>query len=121
MLYQLLAQIRKRPALYINRKSVLSLELFLLGFFTAQTAYKVPVDPDTQAFAEFQDWLVKQYNDHSNRSWAEIIHTQVNDEIQGFDLFFTLLDQYKMECDTTNNQKRAPQATEPVVQLMEFA
>ncbi len=95
MLYRLLEQIQKKPSLYINAKSVANLDVFLLGFAAAKSAYQLPLDDDEKDFTGFRDWIAAKYHIHSNQSWAQIIRFFARDDEKSLELFFELLAEYR--------------------------
>lgn len=88
--YQLLDKIKTRPALYLGKRSIFSLQAFLDGYTFACRQLAIPVTEQEQEFAEFQDWIEKQFNRQSTKSWARIILFYSEDESQAIDTFFQL-------------------------------
>lgn len=60
--YQLLDKIKTRPALYLGKRSIFSLQAFLDGYTCAYRQLAIPVTEQEQEIAEFQDWIEKQFN-----------------------------------------------------------
>ena len=92
--YQLLDKIKARPALYLGKRSIFSLQAFLDGYTCACRQLGIPVTEQEQEFAEFQDWIEKQFNQQSTRSWARIILFYSEDESQALDTFFQLFENF---------------------------
>ena len=92
--YQLLDKIKARPALYLGKRSIFSLQAFLDGYTCACRQLGIPVTEQEQEFAEFQDWIEKQFNQQSTRSWARIILFYSEDESQALDTFFQLFEDF---------------------------
>jgi hypothetical protein len=92
--YQLLDKIKTRPALYLGKRSILSLQAFLDGYSFACRQLAIPVTEQEQEFAEFQDWIEKQFNRPSTKSWARIILFYSEDESQAIDTFFELFEDF---------------------------
>ncbi len=88
--YQLLDKIKTRPALYLGKRSIFSLQAFLDGYTFAYRQLAIPVTEQEQEFAEFQNWIEKQFNRQSTKSWARIILFYSEDESQAIDTFFEL-------------------------------
>ena len=88
--YQLLDRIKTRPALYLGKRSIFSLQAFLDGYTFACRQLAIPVTEQEQEFAEFQNWIEKQFNRQSTKSWARIILFYSEDESQAIDTFFEL-------------------------------
>ena len=92
--YQLLDKIKARPALYLGKRSIFSLQAFLDGYTCACRQLGIPVTEQEQEFAEFQDWIEKQFNQQSTRSWARIIVFYSEDKSQALDTFFQLFENF---------------------------
>jgi hypothetical protein len=92
--YQLLDKIKTRPALYLGKRSIFSLQAFLDGYTCACRQLGISVTEQEQEFAEFQDWIEKQFNQPSTHSWARIIVFYSEDESQALDTFFELFDKF---------------------------
>jgi hypothetical protein len=92
--YQLLDKIKTRPALYLGKRSIFSLQAFLDGYTCACRQLGIYVTEQEQEFAEFQDWIEKQFNQQSTRSWARIILFYSEDESQALDTFFQLFENF---------------------------
>jgi len=92
--YQLLDKIKTRPALYLGKRSIFSLQGFLDGYTFAYRQLAIPVTEQEQEFTEFQDWIEKQFNQQSTRSWARIIFFYSEDESQAIDTFFQLFENF---------------------------
>jgi len=88
--YQLLDRIKTRPALYLGKRSIFSLQALLDGYTFACRQLAIPVTEQEQEFAEFQNWIEKQFNRQSTKSWARIILFYSEDESQAIDTFFEL-------------------------------
>ena len=88
--YQLLDRIKTRPALYLGKRSIFSLQAFLDGYTFTCRQLAIPVTEQEQEFAEFQNWIEKQFNRQSTKSWARIILFYSEDESQAIDTFFEL-------------------------------
>ena len=92
--YQLLDKIKTRPALYLGKRSIFSLQAFLDGYTCAYRQLAIPVTEQEQEIAEFQDWIEKQFNQPSTQSWARIILFYSEDESQALDTFFQLFEDF---------------------------
>ncbi|WP_216670295.1 hypothetical protein [Microcoleus asticus] len=64
------------------------MQAFLNGYTLACRQLGIPVTEQEQEFAEFQDWIEKQFNQPSTQSWARIILFYSEDESQALDTFF---------------------------------
>lgn len=95
-IYEMLALIRKRPMMFIGKKSVSNMHIFLNGFQYAQdrqgrgSAFIEPLP-----FAHFNTFVSYKYQEPAPMGWSRIILSQTDqDEEQGLDLFFKLLDEF---------------------------
>lgn len=86
----LLDKIKAKPALYLGKRSISSLQAFLEGYTCACHQLGISVSEWEQEFAEFQDWIDNQFNRPSTRSWAQIILFYSEDEDRALDRFFEL-------------------------------
>lgn len=89
--FDLLAEIRKRPAMYLGKPSIHHLNCYLDGWLSGNQ------DGIRQAnlFAEFITWVERKYKVKSNQGWAKIIDFWSTDEIHALESFFTLLDKFQ--------------------------
>ncbi|TAE49951.1 MAG: hypothetical protein EAZ88_21595 [Oscillatoriales cyanobacterium] len=109
--YQLLDKIKSRPALYLGKRSIFSLQAFLDGYTFACRQLAIPVTEQEQEFAEFQDWIEKQFNQPSTQSWARIILFYSKDESQALDTFFQLFENFlqresSLDADTISRHQQ---------------
>ncbi|MEG4801264.1 papain fold toxin domain-containing protein [Microcoleus sp. ARI1-B5] len=100
-----------RPALYLGKRSIFSLQAFLDGYTFACRQLAIPVTEQEQEFTEFQDWIEKQFNQHSTRSWARIILFYSEDESQALDTFFQLFENFlqresSLDADTISRHQQ---------------
>ncbi len=98
-LYQLLERIKKRPGMYLGKKSITHLRILLIGYDLARSDLGLPKTEQEQEFNGFQDWIQQKFNDESTQSWASIILFNSEDESKALDRFFELLEEFQ-------NQKR---------------
>ncbi len=93
-LYQLLNKIKKAPAMYLGRHSIICLQAFLSGYSVAQ--YELGEQPTQQDldFREFPEWIRKKFNVQTSQSWANIILFYAEDESKALDRFFALLEEF---------------------------
>ncbi len=92
--YQLLDKIKTRPALYLGKRSIFSLQAFLDGYTFACRQLAIPITEQEQEFTEFQNWIEKQFHHPSTKSWARIILFYSEDESQAIDTFFELFEDF---------------------------
>lgn len=70
------------------------MQAFLDGYTLACRQLGIAVTEQEQEFAEFQDWIEKQFNQPSAQSWARIILFYSEDESQVLDTFFELFEDF---------------------------
>lgn len=98
-LYDLLNEIRKRPAMYLGSKSLSSLWQFINGY-TIKSQIEGTEDPYEKDFARFdefvQDYYCHSYIPGSSAGWrSNILARHYGREEDAFDDFFKLLDLFK--------------------------
>jgi hypothetical protein len=94
-LYSLLQKIQKRPALYIGKHSVFSLQAFLDGYYVARRDLNVPLTAQEQEFQEFLVWMRQQFQVETGELWASILLAAASgDERGAVEKFFSLLEEF---------------------------
>lgn len=86
--YELLAQIHKKPGLYIGTPSVSNLFMFLNGHHFARRQLNLPMSTQAREFQEFQPWLQKKLGIKTSHSWSQLILFHASDERAAFERFF---------------------------------
>ena len=103
-IYQLLSEIRKRPALYLGRLSLLILNAYIDGYLHDKAEY----DPASGRFmARFQIYVEKWYHSNTTHGWAELIELNEGTGDEGMKAFYKLLDKY-VEEKAWENEKLDP-------------
>ena len=92
--YELIAKIKKRPALYLGKESISHLQVFLDGYTFARRELKVPVSNEEADFENFQEWIEGKFNLPDTQSWAKIILFYSADERDALERFFELFDEF---------------------------
>jgi len=100
----LLEAIRKRPALYLGRKSVLSLQAFLDGYYFARRELNLVLTPQEQTLQDFMGWLRQRFQVETGEPWATILLANAPSEQDALTLFFTLLDEFGQRPSVTSTQ-----------------
>lgn len=108
--YELLEKIKQRPALYLGKRSISHLQVFLDGYTFARRQLAVPLSEQEQEFEEFQDWIEKRFNQQSTQSWTRIILFYSEDESDALEQFFRLFEEFLirdkyLETKETDNLK----------------
>lgn len=91
---ELLQNIKQRPALYLGKRSLSHLQVFLDGYTFARRQLGVEVTKEEQEFEEFQDWIEQRFNQPDTQSWSRIISFYSEDESDALDRFFELLEEF---------------------------
>ncbi|MBD6617704.1 hypothetical protein FNW02_18175 [Komarekiella sp. 'clone 1'] len=109
-LYDLIHNIRKRPAMYLGRASISNLRTFLAGYCFARRQIGIPQISQEQQFSKFQTWTQQKFNLTSNQTWDQIILFFSQDEHTALEKFFKLFDEFiqtehprELQPNTTNN------------------
>ncbi|MGF1524674.1 MAG: hypothetical protein ACFBSF_20300 [Leptolyngbyaceae cyanobacterium] len=101
-LFDLIMNIRKRPAMYLGQPSVVQMRAFLAGYIFARRQSKIPQTHQEQTFSMFQSWVQEKYKISSSQSWDRIILFFSQDERAALEQFFVLFDEF---VESTQNSK----------------
>ncbi|MEP6904217.1 MAG: phosphoribosylanthranilate isomerase [Actinomycetota bacterium] len=115
-IYELLEFIRQHPSMFLGKYSISELFTFLYGIeYGLRVLNKERFEFNWKQFKPeserrhqvgFQSWISKKFleNAESANVWSTIILWQTNnDEEKAFDLFFALLDEFKLEKEDLTN------------------
>jgi hypothetical protein len=107
-LYDLLNKIKQRSSLYLGKRSLSHLQVFLDGYTFARRQLGIPITEQERKFEEFQEWIEHRFNQADTQSWSRIILFYSEDEsdalMRFFDLFEEFLNNQELtKVDTTNN------------------
>ena len=93
--YELLAKVRLRPAMYIGTHSLVRLRAFVDGCFFMAREHELETSEQPK-FDDFHDWTAKRFGwSESTAGWCEIIVQECGgDEGSALDRFFELIDEY---------------------------
>ena len=105
MIYEMLAHIKKRPEMYMNRPSITTLSYYVHGFELALSLHSMLATEDEREFQHFKQWVAREYSGANLGWWEQILlliscQEQLeseNDsslEEKAFAHFFVLLEQY---------------------------
>lgn len=97
VLYDLIRNIQKRPAMYLGRASVSNLRTFLAGYCFARRQLGIPQTPQEQQFSEFPTWIQQKFNLTSNQTWDRIVIFFSQDDRTALEQFFQLFDEFVRE------------------------
>jgi hypothetical protein len=95
-IYDLLAKIRVRPAIYLGEWSLTRLRAFIDGY--CYMAYERGIEPGDQPnFDGFHDWVAAKFGwRESTAGWCNIILQESNgDDRVALKSFFELIDEYR--------------------------
>ena len=66
--YELLRKIKQRPALYLGKRSLSHLQVFLDAYTFARRELDVTPTEEEQNFENFQEWIEKRFNQVDTQS-----------------------------------------------------
>lgn len=92
--YNLLKKIQKRPAMYLGKKSIFSLQAFLDGYYFARRELKVDLTEEESEFQEFLKWIRQKFNVETGQLWASIVLFHSADEGKAVERFFNLFEEF---------------------------
>jgi hypothetical protein len=105
--YDLLQKIKKRPAMYLGRHSIFSLQAFLDGYYFARRELGVPLTTQESEFQEFLQWIRQRFQVETGQLWASILLFNSADEGKAVDRFFSLFEEFlNQEKSSESNDKR---------------
>lgn len=109
-LYGLLEKIKQRSSLYLGKRSLSHLHVFIDGYTFARRQLGIPVTEQETKFEEFQEWIENRFNQADTQSWSRIILFYSEDEADALKRFFDLFEEFlKSEqlakIDETNNSE----------------
>ncbi|MEG5050306.1 MULTISPECIES: hypothetical protein [unclassified Microcoleus] len=107
-LYDLLEKIKQRSSLYLGKRSLSHLHVFLDGYTFSRRQLGIPVTEQETKFEEFQEWIENRFNQADTQSWSRIILFYSEDEADALKRFFDLFEEFLNseqlpKDDATNN------------------
>ena len=93
--YELLDDIRRRPAMYLGRKSLRDLDAWLQGYHMGKAEAGAAASDEEQEFREFDAFVQDKYDWHDVGGWAWKIAYYHRDDASALDEFFKLLDEFR--------------------------
>lgn len=106
-LYEFLTCIHARPAMYLSDKSLTKLQIFLFGFREALYLADANFDMGKYDTEEFRKWMAEKVGYGYPNSFDCITHILRkfdSDEEKSFDVFFALLEEFKLENEDLSNE-----------------
>ncbi len=110
-LYDLISNIKKRPAMYLGQPSVTHLGIFLSGYSFARRQLGIPQTEQEEQFSEFQAWIQQKFKVSSSQSWEKILLFFAQDEASALDQFFTLFDEFYQDVNCSTSSLQSPIAS----------
>lgn len=91
-IYEMFSDLRKRPGMYLGKKSITLLYVYFGGY----THNQVKSTPNYHSsFSEFTDFVRKYHDGSLSKGWATLILDGANgDEEKAVDIFYELLDKF---------------------------
>lgn len=89
----LLDNIQKRPLIYLGKKSLDRLHMFLCGYIFSLADDKTE-NPAWNCLSGFQTFVADRYQVTDTLNWSSIIRRSVETEEAAFDTFFELWAEY---------------------------
>lgn len=103
-LFGLLAAIHLKPAMYLGKKSLTLLFTFFSGIDLADKLGARKFNTMEVLFNDFANFVQRKFKQgRSAMGWLRILEKTDNDEEKAFDLFFALLEEFKLEKVDKNN------------------
>jgi len=96
IIYKKLYEIRKEPNMYLGRKSVKLLWMYISGYTTKE----IEINPKYHSsFWTFGDFVALHYDTNTIFNWSSIIMANTKDDENAFDKFYKLLDEFLGKSD----------------------
>jgi hypothetical protein len=109
--YDLIDQIKIRPALYIGEASITALYAFLNGY----GYHHEQIDYGNPSFDNFNDYVGRYYGKYTTAGWKNLIlSAHYGNEIEALERFFVLLDEFRAA-------PKKPDARAIILRLMHVA
>lgn len=103
-LYDLIQRIKQRPGLYLGKRSIIRLNMLLLGYSQARMELGLPRTSQEIEFDKFQDWIQERFKITSSHGWDSIILFYSIDERDALDKFFDLFEKFRSGESASINQ-----------------
>ena len=86
---ELMSEIRRRPGMYIGKRSAIRLQLFIQGWSLGRKDIK-----DLELLSGFQEWVAARYHIETGHSWADIVTFFSEDGVEAFERTLEHFDEY---------------------------
>jgi len=98
-IYEFFEKIRERPTLYVGKKSLTRIQMYFYGYLHALDWQDIDFDQRKFGPYNFHDWVAKKLGWYESTSgWLDMILKEVDgDEEKAVDVFFALLEEFKLE------------------------
>ncbi len=103
--YNMMKGFQTRPQMYFGKKSLTLMIMYLHGFWSATMQFGIEFE--NGFYPEMSDWVRKKLNvkDKLSLHYSSLILEECNgDEEKAFDLFFALLEEFKLEKENLSNE-----------------
>ena len=100
--YSLLQKIKKRPAMYLGRRSIFSLQAFLDGYYFARRDLGISLTEEESEFQEFIEWMRAKFNVETGQLWSSIVLFHSADEVAALERFFSLFEEFTNREESSN-------------------
>lgn len=102
--YELLDAVRRRPAMYLGRKSLHDLYVWLAGYGIGRMQAGLAPSDEEREFGEFDAFVQDKYDWHDVGGWAAKIAYYHREDASALDEFYKLLDEFR---ETKRQQQAA--------------
>ena len=106
--YDLLNKIQKRPAMYLGKKSIFSLQAFLDGYYFARREMGISLTEQESEFQFFLKWIRAKFKVETGQLWPSIILFHSADETDAVERFFSLWQEFLEEKKSLPKAREAP-------------
>ncbi len=93
--YELLDAIRRRPPMYLGRKSLHDLHMWLAGYRMGRMLAGLAPSDEEREFDAFDAFVQDKYDWHDVGGWAAKIAYYHREDASALDEFFKLLDEFR--------------------------
>ena len=104
--YEFFDKIKERPAKYVGKKSLTRIQMFFYGYCYALDLQHIEFKGEKFKSYSFHDWIAEKLGwRESTSGWLNMILDKANgDEEKAVDLFYELLDEFKLENESLSDK-----------------